>query len=67
MNYFYIYDGIWYVYDLYNNPYKTILKRTMTRKVLKYVSYTVLPYTYKLIKGKNNKIKDIEMDKIKYV
>lgn len=64
MNYFYIYYGLWFIYDIYTTPYKTILKRTATRKILKYTGYVILPYTYNLIKRKNNKIDDIEMNKI---
>lgn len=74
MNYFFLYESVWYIYDgvnLYHNPYKTILKKVLSKKGLKFIGGIMIPYTYNLLKSKKE-IKEIELDdlddnKIKYV
>ncbi len=64
MNYFFLYESVWYIYDgvnLYHNPYKTILKKVISKKGLKIIGGFILPYTYTLWKTKKE-IKDIEFD-----
>ena len=64
MNYFFLYESVWYIYDgvnLYHNPYKTILKKVISKKGLKIIGGFILPYTYTLWKTKKE-IKDIELD-----